>query len=49
MRLLFVLGGGDDGDGHAEDVFELFVGGFGEDGVLFDAKGVVAHRVCDRT
>ena len=40
-----VLGSRDDGNGEAEHVFEVFIRSFGEDGVLSDADGDVAHVV----
>jgi len=39
------LCGGDDGDGEAEHVFQVFIRSFGEDGVLFYADGDIPHIV----
>src|SRR3989344_4804790 len=39
------LGGSDDGDGDAEDVLRIFVGGLGEYRLLFHAERDVAHFV----
>ena len=43
--LFFVLGGGGDGDGEAEDILGVFIGGLGEYGVLLDTDRDVAHLV----
>ena len=39
------LGRGDDGDGETEDVFDIFVGSFGEYGMFAQTERVVAHLV----
>ena len=43
--LVLIARGRDDGDGHAEDVLEVFIGSLREDGVFLDAEGVVTHSV----
>src|SRR3990167_275580 len=42
------LCGGNDSDSEAEDVLELFVGGFRENGVLFDTQSIVPHLIGGR-
>ena len=45
LRLFLAFGGRDDGDGEAEDIFGVLVGGLGEYGVFFEPYRDVAHLI----